>query len=167
LLEDSIGRCKFGVSRCERATARTFVCRDLFFTVAGRYRLRNQAHRDQKNAAMNQRAPEKIIPFAPTPRDQRQQNDGDPIDRSGQAIVTMLQQAVDVAQQNCERAMDIAHKLSLKLREAEDRIAQLEGQIRHYQDRADRAEKWMHRIHSEIEDRFFNESAAPNGSGRR
>jgi DNA repair ATPase RecN len=118
---------------------------------------------------MNQRAPEKIIPFAPTPRDQRQQqpNDGDPIDRSGHAIVTMLQQAVDVAQQNCERAMDIAHKLSLKLREAEDRIAQLEGQIRHYQDRADRAEKWMHRIHSEIEDRFFTDSAAPNGSGRR
>ncbi len=54
--------------------------------------------------------------------------------------------------------MDIAHKLSLKLREAEDRIAQLEGDIRHYQERAARAEKWMHRIHSEIEDRFFKDS---------
>ena len=52
------------------------------------------------------------------------------------AIVAMLQEAVDVAKQNCERAMDIAHKLSLKLREAEDRIAQLEGDIRHYQERA-------------------------------
>ena len=69
----------------------------------------------------------------------------------------MLQDAVDVAKQNCERAMDIAHKLSLKLREAEDRIAQLEGDIHHYQDRATRAEKWMNRIQAEIEDRFFKD----------
>ena len=125
----------------------------------------------RKYAAMNQRAPEKVIPFAPSPRDQRQQqHDGDPLDRSGQAIVAMLQDAVDVAKLNCERAMDIAHKLSLKLREAEDRIAQLEGDIRHYQDRAARAEKWMHRIHSEIEDRFFKDGSGgggTNGSGRR
>ncbi len=119
---------------------------------------------------MNQRAPEKVIPFAPAPREQRQnerQNEGDPIDRSGQAIVGMLQEAVDVAKQNCERAMDIAHKLSLQLRAAEDRIAQLEGDIRHYQDRAARAEKWMNRIQSEIEDRFFKNGGAPNGSGHR
>ena len=62
--------------------------------------------------------------------------------------------------------MDIAHKLSLKLREAEDRIAQLEGDNRHYQERAARAEKWMHRIHSEIEDRFFKgNGVAANGQG--
>jgi len=114
---------------------------------------------------MNQRSPDKIIPFAPAPREPRQ-NEGDPLDRSGQAIVAMLQEAVDVAKQNCDRAMDIAHKLSLKLREAEDRIAQLEGDCRHYQERAARAEKWMHRIHAEIEDRFFKANgAAPNGHG--
>ena len=123
---------------------------------------------------MNQRAPEKVIPFAPSLRDQHRQTDGDPLDRSGHAIVAMLQDAVDVAKQNCERAMDIAHKLSLKLREAEDRIAQLEGDIRHYQeraareqDRAARAEQWMHRIHSEIEDRFFKDGGGTNGSSRR
>ena len=120
---------------------------------------------------MNQRAPDKVIPFAPSPREQQQrQNDGDPLDRSGLAIVAMLQDAVDVAKQNCERAMDIAHKLSLKLREAEDRVAQLEGDIRHYQERAARAEKWMHRIHSEIEDRFFKDNGGggtSNGPGRR
>lgn len=126
----------------------------------------------QKYAAMNQRAPEKIVPFAPTPREQRQLADADPLDRSGQAIVSMLQDAVEVAKQNCERAMDIAHKLSLKLREAEDRIAQLEGDIRHYQDRATRAEKWMNRIQAEIEDRFFKDGGGGggggmNGSGRR
>jgi hypothetical protein len=109
---------------------------------------------------MNQRAPEKVIPFAPPPRDQRQ-SITDPLDRPGQAIVSMLEEAVDVARQDCERAMDIAHQLSLQLRTAEDRIAQLEGDIRHYQDRAIRAEKWMNRIHSEIEDRFFKNGPAP------
>ena len=91
---------------------------------------------------MNQHLPEKVVPFAPSARElQQRQHDADPLDRSGHAIVAMLQDAVDVAQQNCERAMDIAHKLSVKLREAEDRIAQLEGDIRHYQERAARAEK--------------------------
>jgi hypothetical protein len=111
---------------------------------------------------MNQRAPEKVIPFAPPPREQRQQPITDPLDRSGQAIVSMLEEAVDVARQDCERAMDIAHQLSLQLRTAEDRIAQLEGDIRHYQDRAIRAEKWMNRIHSEIEERFFKNGAIPD-----
>ena len=81
-------------------------------------------------------------------------------------MIALLQEAVDVAKQNSERAMDIAHKLSLQLRAAEDRVAQLDGEIRFYQDRAARAEKWMYRIHAEIEDRFFKESAsAPNGNG--
>jgi hypothetical protein len=111
---------------------------------------------------MNQRTPEKVIPFAPTLKESRQ--DSDPVDRSGQAIVVMLQEAVDVAKQNCERAMDIAHKLSLQLRAAEDRIAQLEGDVRYYQERAGRSEKWLLRIQQEIEEKFFRE--AP-GAGTR
>ena len=80
-------------------------------------------------------------------------------------MIALLQEAVDVTKQNCERAMDIAHKLSLQLRAAEDRVAQLEGEIRHYQERAAHAEKWMYRIHQEIEDRFFKEGpAAPNSN---
>ena len=93
---------------------------------------------------MNQRVPEKIIPFAPTGKDGR--GDGDPVDRSGQTIVGMLQEAVEVSKQKCDRAMDIAHKLSLQLRAAEDRLAQLEGDVRYYQERASRAEKWLMRF---------------------
>ena len=111
---------------------------------------------------MNQRTPEKIVPFAPQQRTSRPA-DSDPLDQSGHAIVAMLQEAVDVAKQNCDRALDLAHKLSLQLRAAEDRIAQLEGDCRHYQERAARAEKWMHRIHSEIEDRFFKANGNGNG----
>ncbi|MGH6768497.1 MAG: hypothetical protein ACRECO_05695 [Xanthobacteraceae bacterium] len=114
---------------------------------------------------MNQRTPEKIIPFAPSHKESRPQ-DGDPVDRSGQAIVEMLQEAVDVAKQNCERAMDIAHKLSLQLRAAEDRVAQLEGDARYYQERATRAEKWLVRIQHEIESKFLRENAVPKPGGR-
>jgi hypothetical protein len=113
---------------------------------------------------MNQRPPEKVIPFAPQTRANRPA-DGDALDQSGQAIVAMLQEAVDVAKDNCDRALELAHRLSLQLRTAEDRIAQLENDIRYYQDRAARAEKWMARIQGEIEDRFFKNGHAPNGGG--
>ena len=84
-------------------------------------------------------------------------------------MLTLLQEAVGVAKQNCERAMEVAHKLSEQLRAAEDRVAQLEGEIQDFQERAARAEKWMHRIHAEIEDRFFKDNTAPGNyeAGRR
>jgi len=95
----------------------------------------------------------KIIPFAPTNREPR--DDSDPMDRSGQAIVVLLQQAADTANTNCERALELAHKLSMQLRTAEDRIKELESDIRHYHDRAQRAEKWLARIYKDIEEKFF------------
>jgi len=105
---------------------------------------------------MSERAgePKKIIPFAPN-RDGRE--DGDPMDRSGHAIVALLQQAADSATTNCERALELAHKLSMQLRAAEDRIKELESDIRHYHDRAQRAEKWLARIYKDIEEKFFDQ----------
>ena len=105
---------------------------------------------------MNQRNPDKVIPFAPPPREQRYS--GDPVESSGQAIVAMLQEAVDVARENCDRAMDIAHKLSVQLRTAEDKIRQMESDLRHFQERATRAEQWLVRIHKEVEDKFFHQN---------
>jgi hypothetical protein len=95
----------------------------------------------------------KIVPFAPQGKEQRE--DGDPLDRSGQTIITLLHQAADIAKGNCDRAMDMAHKLSLQLRAAEDRVKELEMEARYYQDRAHRAEKWLAHISQEIETRFF------------
>ena len=111
---------------------------------------------------MSQYAPEKpknIVPFAPGSKDQRDDND---VDRSGHAIVALLQEAAQVASANCDRAMDVAHKLSGQLRALEDRAKQLEAEVRHYQDRAFRAEKWLLRVYKEIEDKFFNQNTAPN-----
>jgi hypothetical protein len=102
------------------------------------------------------------MPFVPKSKDVR--SDGDPVDRSGHAIVALLQQAAETANANCDRAMDLAHKLSMELRSAEERVRQLELEMRHYQDRAQRAEQWLVRIYEDIEQKFFESkaSAAPS-----
>lgn len=48
-----------------------------------------------------------------------------------------------------------AHRLSIKLRAAEDRIAQLHEEVEHLQDRANRAEQWLETIKREIEDNLI------------
>ena len=96
---------------------------------------------------MNKRnfeGPKKVIPFAPSEKEWPRGDDQ--IDRSGQAIVGLLDQAARSAKDDCDRAFDLAHKLSLQLREAEDRAVQLQAQVDHFQDRALRAESWMVRI---------------------
>jgi hypothetical protein len=106
-----------------------------------------------------------IIPFAPT--DRKPRDDTDPIDRSGQAIVSLLQQAADTANRDCERAMEMAHKLSMQLRAAEEKIKELEADIRHYHERSQRAEKWLVRIYKEIEEKFFDHKQANGRSEQR
>src|SRR5262249_39073585 len=75
--------------------------------------------------------PPKDIPYAPNRDVSREiaregRLEGDPVERSGQAIVALLQQAADSANANCDRAMEYAHKLSVQLRANEERIKELE-----------------------------------------
>ena len=56
----------------------------------------------------------------------------------------------------------MAHKLSIQLRDAEDRIAHLEGhvtqlrgEIEHLHGRAACAEDWLRRIKQEVEDKLI------------
>jgi hypothetical protein len=90
--------------------------------------------------------PETVIPFP---------NGGDALDRAGQAACDLVQRAAGVAEEQAQLALAAAHKLSVQLRAAEDQIAELKNEVKHYRDRADRAEKWLHRIAMEIEDNFF------------
>jgi exonuclease VII small subunit len=104
---------------------------------------------------MNQRAtntPDQVLKFAP--KDGRREA-GDPTDEAGQALVALLQQAADLSNDNCERAMMLAHKLSLDLRAAEDRIKELQGAVDHYEKRAVRAEQWLQRILKEVEEKLI------------
>jgi DNA anti-recombination protein RmuC len=54
-----------------------------------------------------------------------EREDPDPVP-ADPASVTKLQQAANLANENCDRAMALAHKLSIQLREAQSRINQLE-----------------------------------------
>ena len=77
------------------------------------------------------------------------------LDEAGQAILGLLNRAASAAEANYQQAVEMTNKLSAQLRAAEDRIRELEAKVRHHQDRADRAEKWLYQISVEIEQNFF------------
>jgi hypothetical protein len=54
--------------------------------------------------------------------------------------------------------LETAQKLSHQLRAAEDRIAELEAEVNAYQEKAEHAEQWLHRVYTEIEHRFLHQS---------
>jgi chromosome segregation ATPase len=99
-------------------------------------------------------ASETVVPFARVARN-GVTDDGDLLDSAGRTILGLLHRAAGMAEENSQHALGVAHKLSLQLRAAEDRIKDLEADVRHYQDRADRAEKWLYQISEEIDQRFF------------
>jgi predicted lysophospholipase L1 biosynthesis ABC-type transport system permease subunit len=91
-----------------------------------------------------------VVPFAP-----KSNVSGDPLDKAGQAILGLLNRAADTAETNYRQAIETTHKLSAQLRGAEDRIRQLEANVRQHAERADRAERWLHQVSVEIEQKFF------------
>jgi hypothetical protein len=108
--------------------------------------------------------PNTIIPFAPTPKGQAQANVV--ADDSGRSILALLQKAADMAKEDCARAMDLAHKLSFQLRAAEERVREVEAEAAHFRDRAARAEAWLLRIHTEVEQTFFQKKEQPRQTNR-
>src|SRR5262249_15672111 len=107
-----------------------------------------------------------IVPFAPTPKGQ--QDTGAVVDDSGRTIVALLQKAADMANEDCKRAMDLAHKLSFQLRASEERLRDAEAEAAHFRDRAARAEAWLVRIHNEVEQMFFpKRERDPNSTSRQ
>ena len=90
-------------------------------------------------------------------------NSTEPVRRSS----TLLNKAADVAEENRRHAIDMAQKLSNQLRAAEDRIAELEAEVAAYQERAERAEQWLHRVYTEIEDRFLRQGNDRRSASQR
>jgi ABC-type transporter Mla subunit MlaD len=116
---------------------------------------------------MDQRTPSEVLAFAPR---QNPQDGADPIDQAGHALVAMLREAASISTENVERAMTLAHNLSLQLRAAEDRIAQLQGlvtqlqgEVEGFRNRATRAEDWLGLIKQEIKEKLI----APMEANRR
>ena len=96
--------------------------------------------------------PEQVLKFVPK---EQPGSYGLPADEAGQAIIAKLQKAAELSNENCDRAMKLAHKLSMELRAAEDRINQLEAEVELVRDRAVRAERWLQTIQKEIEEKLI------------
>jgi hypothetical protein len=105
---------------------------------------------------------ESVIPFTPAARSDGS-NGADQLDNAGQTILRLLHKAAGVAEANSQHALDMAQKLSHQLRAAEDRIAALEAEVGIYQDKAERAEQWLHKVYTEIEDRFLRQDNGRRG----
>jgi chemotaxis regulatin CheY-phosphate phosphatase CheZ len=108
-----------------------------------------------------------VVEFAPKKGNQ----DGAMMaDDAGHRIMALVQEAADTAKQGCERAMDLARKLSSQLQAAEERARELEAEVNHFRDRAERAEDWLANIHSHVQKTFFRAPGEKNepyqGRGR-
>ena len=79
----------------------------------------------------------------------------DPLEKAGLLILDMVGQAASNAETNYQQAVEVSRKLSAQLRGAEDRIRELEAIVRQHAERADRAERWLHQVSVEIEQKFF------------
>ena len=83
-------------------------------------------------------------------------NEEDELDKAGQAACDLVHQAATAAEQKMQHFLAVAHKTSLQLRAAEDQVASLEAEVKHYRVRANWAEKWLHRIAFEIQNTFLS-----------
>jgi hypothetical protein len=83
----------------------------------------------------------------------------DQLDLAGQSILRLLHKAAGVAEENSRHALGMAEKLSQQLRAAEGRLAEMEAEIVTQRTRADRAEEWLHKVYTEIEERFLRQRA--------
>ena len=91
----------------------------------------------------------------------------DQLDTAGQTILQLIDRAAGVAEEHSRHALEMAQKFSNELRAAEDRVAELEAELASYRERADRAEQWLHRVYTEIEERFLRQSDARRGVPQR
>ena len=81
------------------------------------------------------------------------------LDTAGQAILRLLNQAADTADQNSRQAIEAAEQLSQRLRATEEQIAQLEAEVEASRQKAERAEEWLLKIYKEIENRFVQQDS--------
>jgi hypothetical protein len=106
---------------------------------------------------------ESVIPFAPAAKNAAPDS-ADQLDKAGHTILRLLHKAAGVAEANSKHALDMAQKLSHLLRAAENRIAELEAEVQLFQEKSDRAEQWLHKVYTEIEERFIRQPEEKRGA---
>jgi len=108
--------------------------------------------------------PGAVIPYAPKAKNTDSETDR--LDQAGNAILGLVDQAADIFAADLQEAREVAEKLADQLRAARYLINELEASNRYYQDRMNRAEKWLHQISSRIEQGFFG-AADDSRTGRQ
>ena len=78
-------------------------------------------------------------------------------DVAGNAILTLLQEATSTTEEKNRRVAEIVEKALHHLRVAENRIADLQSEVRLHREKSERAEKWLRRIYDETERLFVHE----------
>ena len=94
-----------------------------------------------------------VVPYAP--KAANGDPEADQLDRAGHAILGLVSRAADTTEAELRAARVAAEKLGDQLRAANNQINELTTNLRYYQERTDRAEKWLFQISSEIEQRFL------------
>jgi hypothetical protein len=102
----------------------------------------------------NNSSAQTVVPFFPTDKG----SNSDQLESAGESILRLLEKSAGVAEENTRRGLVMAEKLACQVRAAEDRIAELEEEVLARRDRADRAEQWLHKIYSVIEERFLRQN---------
>jgi len=93
--------------------------------------------------------PEQVLKIVPK---ERPRSYAPLVEEAGEAIIAKIKKAADLSNENCDRAMKLAHRLSMQLRAAEDRVNQLEAELELLRDRA---ERWLQTIQKEIEEKLI------------
>ena len=93
-----------------------------------------------------------VVSYAPKAKDRPE---ADQLDRAGHAILELVSRAADTTEAELRAARDASDKLADQLRAANNQLNELTANLRYYQERTDRAEKWLFQISSEIEQRFL------------
>ena len=89
----------------------------------------------------------------------------DALDQTGQTILELLERVSIAAEDDRRHAIETTQGLSQKLRTAEGRIAELEADVASHRATIEHAERWLHRVYSEIEERFMRTDQNPRRSG--
>jgi hypothetical protein len=96
-----------------------------------------------------------VIPFARAAKGAGP-GEADQLDKAGKTILQLVQRAAGIADENSRHAFGMAQKLSDQLRATEDRVTELEAEVAAYQERAERAEQWLHRVIRRLKTDFFS-----------
>ena len=107
----------------------------------------------------DQSTSEPVVPLPPATEGGERE---DQPDLTGQNILSLLHQATDLAGGNSRYAVAIAQRLSDQLCTAENRveeleaqIAELEAEVQLYRDKSEKAEQWLGKISTEIQERVL------------